>query len=306
LTSILAQARLGSYAVGYFEAWDQHSLEAVMEAAEEMSSPAILGFGAAVTNLGWLGSGGIEALAVLAHLLAERSKVPTAILFNEAQSHAHALRGLAAGCNCVMLDTARLAYDDHVTATQTLVAAAHAAGAAVEAELGYLPDAGGQRGHPGAATDPEQAARFVQATGIDALAVSVGNVHLLMDGRVDLDFGLLDRLQRAVPIPLVLHGGTGIRHTAIPPAIQRGVAKVNYGTRLKHAFLEGVQAGLCALPQLTSIHDLVGSRDPADFTVCGKASMKALMRDLITLYGSAGKARTALPSTAAEPARPPA
>jgi ketose-bisphosphate aldolase len=304
LTEILAQARLGHYAVGYFEAWDQHSLEAVMEAAEEMASPAILGFGAAVTNLAWLDAAGIEALAALARLLAERSKVPTAILFNEAQSYAHALRGLKAGCNCVMLDTARLPFDEHVAATQALVAAAHAVGAAVEAELGYLPDASGQRERAGAATDPEQAARFVQATGVDALAVSVGNVHLLMEGRVDLDFDLLERLQRAVPVPLVLHGGTGIRNTAIPPAIQRGVAKVNYGTRLKLAFLEGVQAGLRTLPQTATIHDLVGSRYPADFTVCGKVHMKALMRGLITLYGSAGKSPAAAASAAAAPAKP--
>src|SRR3972149_5806699 len=175
LRDILDQALQHGYAVGYFEAWDQYSLEAAMQAAEAAKSPAILGFGAAVTNPAWLEAGGIEALAGLARGLAERSSVPTAVLFNEAQTHAQALRGLEAGCNCVMLDTSHLDLADNLAATRRLVDAAHALGAAVEAELGRLPNAIRPE-ETGPATDPEQAAHFVQATGVDALGVSIGNV----------------------------------------------------------------------------------------------------------------------------------
>src|SRR5258706_9178390 len=192
LHSILDHALTHHYAVGYFEAWDLYSLEAVIEAAEALRSPAILGFGAAVTNPAWLDAGGVEELASVARVLAERATVPTAVLFNEAQTHAQALRGVAAGCNCVMLDTSRLNLDDNIAATRRLVDAAHAVGVEVEAELGHLPTAGDPNDQASDETDPEEAAAFVRATGIDVLAVSIGNVHLLSEGQAALD---LERLE---------------------------------------------------------------------------------------------------------------
>ncbi len=290
LRAILDQALQQHYAVGYFEAWDLYSLQAVIETAEALRSPAILGFGGAVTNPAWLNAGGVEALAAVARVLAERATVPTAVLFNEAQTHAQAVRGLAAGCNCVMLDSSHLPAAEHAAATAELVTAAHAAGAVVEAELGHLPTAGdpSETGH---ATDPAAAARFVAATGIDVLAVSIGNVHLLSDGQAALDLDLLERIRDAVPgVPLVLHGGTGIPAAAIGPAIARGVAKVNYGTRLKQEFLAGVQAGLGALPTPLNIHTVIGSRDETDLLLQGQARVRRLLRELTELYGSAGRA----------------
>jgi ketose-bisphosphate aldolase len=290
LRSILDHALQQHYAVGYFEAWDQYSLEAVIEAAQELRSPAILGFGAAVTNGAWLDAGGVEELASLARVLAERASVPTAVLFNEAQTHAQAMRGLAAGCNCVMLDSSHFNLDDNIAATRRLVDEAHAVGAELEAELGHLPTAGDPSDQAGTATDPEQAAAFAQATGIDVLAVSIGNVHLLSDGQAALDLDRLERIRQAVALPLVLHGGTGIPAAAIQPAIARGVAKINYGTRLKQTFLAGVRAGLAALPEPLNIHDAIGSRYDTDIMLQGKRHMQRLLSDLIRLYGSAGRA----------------
>jgi ketose-bisphosphate aldolase len=289
LRSILAQALQQHYAVGYFEAWDLYSLEAVIATAEELRAPAILGFGGAVTNPAWFEAGGVEALAGLARGLAERATVPTAVLFNEARTHAHALRGLAAGCNCVMLDSSHLPASEHLAATRRLVDAAHEVGAAVEAELGHLPNAG-DAAHVGRATDPDEAARFVAETGVDALAVSIGNVHLLTDGQAALDLDRLGRIRQAVDVPLVLHGGTGLPAEAIGPAIARGVAKVNYGTRLKHEFLAGVQAALRDLPTPLNIHAVVGSREAGDLLLQGQARVKPLLRALMQLYGSAGRA----------------
>ena len=290
LRSILDHALAHHYAVGYFEAWDLYSLEAVVEAAEEAQSPAILGFGAAVTNTAWLEAGGIEALAAVARLLAERASVPTAVLFNEAQTHAQAMRGVAAGCNSVMLDSSHLNFHDNVAATQRLADAAHAAGADVEAELGRLPTAGEPPGTPSGETDPDEAAAFARATGIDVLAVSIGNVHLLSSGQASLDFDRLARIQQAVGLPLVLHGGTGLPASAIAPAIARGVAKINYGTRLKQVFLAGVQAALAALSQPLNVHTVIGSRDETDAMLQGKRRMQGLIGELIQLYGSAGQA----------------
>jgi ketose-bisphosphate aldolase len=289
LPSLLAAALRGGYAVGYFEAWDQYSLEAVIETAEALRSPAILGFGAAVTNPAWLNAGGIEALSALARTLAERARVPAAVLFNEAQTLEHAQRGLAAGCNAVMLDTSRLAWDENVEITRQMVAAAHAAGAAVEAELGHLPTAGQPEDGPGALTDPQDAARFVASTGIDALAVSIGNVHLLANGEAALDFDRLERIQHATGLPLVLHGGTGIPAAAIRPAIAGGAAKINYGTRLKQEFLAGVREAVGALPAEFNVHDFVGSRYDTDILLAGKRRVARLIGELMQLYGSAGQ-----------------
>jgi ketose-bisphosphate aldolase len=288
---ILNPALQHGYAVGYFEAWDQYSLEAVIEAAEALEAPAILGFGAAVTNPAWLEAGGIEELAALARGLANRSRAPTAVLFNEAQTPEQAMRAIRAGCNCVMLDTSQLAWAENVAVTRDIVRAAHAAGAEVEAELGRLPNAGSPAEEAGQMTDPEQAAQFVEATGIDVLAVSVGNVHLLSDGEATLDLELLKRIGQAAAVPLVLHGGTGIPAGAIRPAIARGVAKVNYGTRLKQVFLAGVREAVTTLPAALSVHEAIGSRYDTDILVAGKQRMKTLLADLIRLYGSAGQAR---------------
>ena len=290
LRDILGRALQQGYAVGYFEAWDSYSLEAVLRTAEELESPAILGFGAAVTHPAWLEAGGVEELAALARVLAERAAVPVAVLYNEAQTPAQALRGLRAGCNCVMLDSSHLPWEQNVAVTRDMVGAAHAAGAAVEAELGHLPNAAGPVLEPGRMTAPAHAAEFASATGIDALGVSIGNVHVLSKGAAALDLDLLERIRQAVRLPLVLHGGTGIPAAAIGPAIARGVAKINYGTRLKEVFLAGMREAMAALPETPYIHDIVGSHAPTDILVAGQQRMRQLVADLMRLYGSAGQA----------------
>lgn len=286
LQSILARALQGGYAVGYFEAWEIYSLEAVLDAAEITRSPCILGFGGAVTDPAWYGRHGVELMAGAATTLATRATVPTCVLFNEAVQFDHAIRGLRAGCNAVMLDSSALPDADHLELTARLTTVAHALGAAVEAELGHLPNAE-DPSHPAVLTDPAAAQRFVAATGIDALAVSIGNVHLLQHGAAQVDLDLLERIYRATGLPQVIHGGTGFPPGAVRDAIARGAAKFNIGTTLKHAFLDGVQQAAGAT---AGIHELMGSRTKADILHAGRQRMLARMFELIELYGSAGHA----------------
>ena len=287
---ILDHALRNRYAVGYFEAWDLYSLEAALEAAEEARAPAILGFGAAVTNGAWYDRNGVEAMSALAVTLAQRAEVPAAVLFNEAQTYAQAVRGLGGGCNAVMLDSSHLPAAQHESATRDLVQVAHALGAAVEAELGHLATAG-DPSHVAAPTDPADAVRFVEATGIDALAVAIGNVHIMTAGEADVDLDLLERIHAAVPLPLVIHGGTGFPRRAIATAVRLGAAKFNVGTVLKQEFLAGVKtaAGDAAADQ-AGIHGLMGSRDAPDVMLQGKMRMKAKILELMELYGSVGRA----------------
>jgi len=290
MPTLLADARAGGYAVGYFEAWDLASLEAVVEAAEAERSPVVLGFGCLLVDQGWLDRGGIEVLGRIGRTIAERACVPTCLLLNETHSSAQAVRGLHAGFEAVMLHTDGSL--DSVDDVRALVQMAHARGAAVEGELGELPEARGPEivEAGSSLTDPDEAAAFVEGTGVDCLAVSVGNVHLLQGRTADVDLDRLEEIQRRVDVPLVVHGGTGFPPEAVGDAIARGVAKFNVGTALKQAFLDGVEDALSSRPGGLGPHDLVGSHGSADLLEAGKARMVPVVRGLIRLYGSAGRA----------------
>ena len=165
---------------------------------------------------------------------------------------------------------------------------AHANRVAVEAELGELPAGLAGHGGEGSLTDPELAARFVAATGIDLLAVSVGNVHVKVDGTQDLDLDRLETLHRQVKIPLVLHGGTGISASSLRQAISLGVAKVNYGTYLKQSYLRAVRQALdreCPDP-----HRVLGMGGEDDLLVAGRLAVRDAVLERIDLLGCCGQA----------------
>ena len=272
---LLAHALENHYAIGYFEAWDIYSLEAVLEAAEGARLPVILGFGGAMIEPGWLDSGGIERLGALGTAAARSATVPVALILNEVKTFPQIVRGIQAGFNAVMLDTSGLPFEENIALTCKVVEVAHAVGVGVEAELGILPTASTKMAeHESCLTDPLQAAQFVAETGVDALSVSVGNTHLLTEGQAKIDCGLLSAIYQAVKIPLVIHGGTGFPEIAIPEVIDLGVAKVNIGTCLKTSFLQGVREALLRLPEPFSIQDVMGSRKEMDIFQQGKLYMR--------------------------------
>ncbi|MDA0334969.1 MAG: class II fructose-bisphosphate aldolase [bacterium] len=290
MTELLARAAAGNYAVGYFEAWDVDSLEAVIGAAEAEAAPVIVGFGGAMAAGTWLDAGGVEVLAGIGLALASRSRVPTALLFNEAHTLAQARRAVDAGFNAVMLDTSAWSWDDAIADVTRLVEYAHERGASVEAELGRLPDAvaGGVDDSQASLTDPQQAAEFAQRTGIDCLAVSVGNVHLLRDGLAPVDMAHLEAIRACVPLPLVMHGGTSFPPDEVPRAIAAGVGKFNVGTVLKGEFLNGVRRSVTSWPADVDVHDVLGSHKGTDMLAEGKARMQSRVQRLIRLYRGGG------------------
>jgi ketose-bisphosphate aldolase len=272
---LLAEAQAAGYAVGYFEAWDIYSLEAVLEAAEAENAPVILGFGGVMMEPGWFDGGGLERLGALGLATARAARVPTSLILNEVPTFAQVVRGIQAGFNAVMLDTSGLPYHENVRLTRQVVQAAHAVGVGVEAEIGALPDASGEMGGgAGRLTDPDEAARFASETGVDALAVSVGNVHTLAHGQAAIDLERLAAIHRAVSLPLVIHGGTGFPEEAIAQAIALGVAKFNFGVALKLAFLTALAAAARNLPPQVNAHQAMGSRKEADVLQQGKARMR--------------------------------
>jgi fructose-bisphosphate aldolase class II len=292
LTKLLADARVGGYAVGYFEAWDGYSLEAVVEAAEAERAPVILGFGCLLVDHAWLDGGGIEALGGLGRPVAERARVPTCLLLNETHTLEQALRGLDAGFTALMMHTGEQSSADAVEQVAALVRASHERGAAVEGELGRLPSAaeGAIDDTQAVLTDPDEAAAFVAATGVDCLAVSFGNVHILEGRAAPVDLDRLAAVQRRVDVPLVVHGGTSFPPEAVAEAIARGVAKFNVGTVLKRTFLEGLAEAIEARAEDLGPHDLLGSHLSHDLLEAGKSRLVPAVRNLIWLYGGSGRA----------------
>lgn len=291
MPDLLARARDGAYAVGYFESWDLPSLEAVLDAAELEQSPVIVGFGGMMVDAGWLVSRGVAMLGRAARVAVEEAYIPAALMFNEAQGVAQISAALQSGFNCVLLATEGSTADEAMPVTSAVVAAARSVGASVEAELGHLPDATDASVH-GDMTDPDEAARFVATTGVDCLAVSIGNVHIKTDGWATVDPRRLEALRAATDVPFALHGGTSLPPDAIPHAIANGVAKINVGTILKKVYWEALSQSVASMPpKCAPIHDLLGSRKPTDYTAAARAALTAKVRELMRLYGSSGRAQ---------------
>jgi ketose-bisphosphate aldolase len=288
---MMQRAASGGYAVGYFESWNLESLQGVVDAAEQTGSPIILGFNGAFLCGERAAPERLAFYAAMGRAAAESSSVPCGLIFNECPRDDWVKQAIGAGFNLVMLADPAAPYADYVARVADIRRLAHARGVAVEGELGELPcGAAAHGGTPegGAATDPAAAAEFVAATDVDLLAVSVGNVHIQTRGEIGLDLGLLEKIQQRVPVPLVLHGGTGIAPESLKAAIALGVAKVNFGTYLKQRYLKAVRAALSH--DATDPHRLLGMGGSEDVLVAGRLAVRDAVLERIDLLGCRGKA----------------
>ncbi|MGQ9629370.1 MAG: class II fructose-bisphosphate aldolase [bacterium] len=288
MRELLKDALKGKYAVGYFESWNMESLLAVVEAAEEEMSPVIIGFGAVGADRRWLEEGGIRILASLGLSVAQGASVPVSLIFNEASDFGQVVQAIKCGFNAVTMDSAHQPFEENVAITKKIVEIAHQVGVSVEAELGVLPV--GAEGvfeeREPSFTDPEEASAFVDRTGVDALAVSIGNVHLLVGREARVDVERLGRIRDLVKVPLVIHGGSGFPEREVKRVIEHGVAKFNVGTILKKAFWDGLLGERID----TAGYLTLGSRKASDVLSIGRLKIKEEVKRLIKVYGSAGKA----------------
>ena len=200
---------------------------------------------------------GSELVVAGLRAVAETAPVPVCLQAD----HVHDLETIERACRwgvqAVMADGSPLGFEDNVAFVREAAAIARRHGVAVEGELGRLPggaDADAPIG-AGLATDPEQAAEFVARTGVDCLAIALGNVHgALLPAPDTLDWGRLEAIRRAVDVPLALHGGTGLAPEVVARAVRGGIAKVNFNTGLRRAYLAATAA---ALPAAEPAADLV-------------------------------------------------
>ncbi|WP_018111716.1 class II fructose-bisphosphate aldolase [Thermus igniterrae] len=209
-------------AAGAFDVVALEWAEAVLEGAEALGLPVVLSVAP------HLGGPSLPALAPGLRHLAEAARVPVALHLDHGESLEEVVAALRLGFTSVMLDGSRLPLEENIRQTRLAVAVARAFGATVEGEVGAVP--GSYRGEVGleavAYTDPEEARRFLEETGVDALAVSVGTRHGLHKGPVRLNLSLLERLSH-LPVPLVLHGASGLSPEDYRALIARGIRKVN-------------------------------------------------------------------------------
>jgi fructose/tagatose bisphosphate aldolase len=291
ISQLVAAARAGAYALGYFESWNLESLQGVVDAAEATRSPTIIGFnGAFLSRPGRRAEERLQWYAQLGRVAAGTATVPCGLIFNECPFDDWVMLAATAGFNLVMLADPLAGVDDYSRRVKAITAHAHRCGAAAEAELGELPCGdSGRVAANGHGTDPEAAARFVQETGVDLLAVSVGNVHIMLRGRQDLDLDALQRIHCQIPeVPLVLHGGTGIAEEGIKQAIGLGVVKVNYGTYLKQRFAAAAREALANGP--ANPHELYGLGGEHDVMVAGRLAVRDAVLERIESLGCCGKA----------------
>ncbi len=234
MKQMLAHAYANRYCVGAFDLVSLDFLLGILQAAERCEAPVILSL--AESHFDYFDFDILMPAVVAA---ARRAAVPVAIHLDHGASLESAVRGINLGCNGVMVDASHHPFEENVARTREVVEMARGCGVPVEGELGYVPGVEGEDAerHPGEVvyTTAEEARRYVEQTGVDFLAVSVGTVHGRMKGEPRLDLDRLAEVNEALGLPLVIHGGTGLSDEQFLALIERGVAKINYYTALADA-----------------------------------------------------------------------
>ncbi|AXB42676.1 class II fructose-bisphosphate aldolase [Amycolatopsis albispora] len=251
-------AELGT-GCGAFNAILLEHISAIIEGAERAGLPVILQLSQnAVRYHGALAPIGAAAVAA-----ARGAEVPVAVHLDHADEPELVHEAVELGFSSVMYDGSTLDYRDNLQSTKEVVAYCHDRGVWVEAELGEV---GGKDGvhAPGARTEPREARAFVEATGVDALAVAVGSSHAMLTRDAELDFELIGALRAEVPVPLVLHGSSGVADEHLATAVRHGMTKINIATQLNKVFTAGVREQLAARP---------GTVDPRKYLSAGREAM---------------------------------
>jgi fructose-bisphosphate aldolase class II len=241
MRDMLYHAYQNRYAVGAFDLVSLDFLEAILAGAEACRAPVILSL--AESHFEYFD---LELVMPAVEAGARRAQVPVAIHLDHGESLESAVKAIGLGCNGVMVDASTSPLEENVRRTRAVVDMARGCGVPVEGELGYVPGVEGEDAerHPGELvyTGAEEARTYMDGTGVDFLAVSIGTVHGRMRGEPQLDFDRLAEINGALGIPLVIHGGTGLNDEQFRQLIANGVAKINYYTALADAAADGIRA----------------------------------------------------------------
>lgn len=277
MNELLIPAREGKYGVGFFNAVNVEMARAVIETAEELNAPVMVG-----TAQVLLPAMPLERVAEYLIPMAQKASVPVCVHFDHGLTFEKCMEALKLGFSSVMYDCSTEDYKVNTAKVAEMVKICHAMGATVEGELGHVGDnkgAGKLLNPSDFYTDPEVAADFVTRTGIDSLAVAVGNAHGNYKFPPKLDFERIRTIAEKTGLPLVLHGGSGLADADFRRAVGEGICKVNIFTDLDKAGKAGIEQGLAS-----------GAKGIMGLIPYEMDAMKAVVREKIRLFGSEGKA----------------
>ncbi len=242
LNDVLKRAQAGRYAVGLFNAVNLEMTNAIMNVAERLGVPVIMGTAEIL-----LGAADLSQCAAMVRTRAEKSEIPVVLHYDHGLTYEKCIEAMQLGFTSVMYDCSTLPYEENVSRVAEMVRIAHEKGVSVEGELGHVGDneGAGRLSKPSDHfTDPAQAADYVKRTGVDALAVAVGNAHGDYKFPPKLDLERISQIAAAVDVPLVLHGGSGLSDDDFKQAISRGIAKINIFTDISKAQVQGMKEGM--------------------------------------------------------------
>ena len=277
MNDVLLPAKKGGYGIGFFNAVNVEMARAVIETAEELRAPVMVGTAEVL-----LPAMSLERVAEYLIPMARKASVPVCVHYDHGLTFEKCMEALKLGFTSVMYDCSTEDYESNARKLAEMVRICHGMGATVEGELGHVGDnegAGKLENPSDYYTDPVVAAGFVRRTGIDSLAVAVGNAHGDYKFPPKLDFERIETISGATGLPLVLHGGSGLSDSDFRTAVSKGVCKVNIFTDIDKAGKTGIEEGLAA--GASSMMALIPYEIEA---------MKRVVRNKLELFGSIGKA----------------
>lgn len=266
---IVAAARKAGCGVGAFNVIGIEHAEAIVAGAEAAGAPVVL----QISENCAVYHGALEPIALAVLAIARSSAVPAAVHLDHATRADLVREAAGIGIGSVMYDASKLPHAQNVQATARVAKWCHDRSMWIEAELGEI---GGKDGvhAAGARTRPGEAAGYVADTGVDALAVAVGSSHAMLTRDAVLDLGLITRIRRAVAVPLVLHGSSGVPDHGLAAAVGAGMTKINIATQLNKTFTAAIRGRLTADPALV---------DPRRYGAAGRDAIAAEVTRLLTV-----------------------
>lgn len=279
MNEFLPKAKEKKFAVGQFNLNNLEFAKAITQAAMEEKSPFIFG-----VSEGALKYMGIEYTVAIAEAAAKESGLPIALHLDHGSSFEVAMKCIRAGFSSVMFDGSHYGLEENIELTKQVVKAARAMGVSVEGELGTI---GGVEDDLNVADEdatlakPDEAIRYYEETGVDCLAIAVGTAHGMYKGEPKIHYDIIQKVADAIPVPIVLHGGSGVPDEAIRNSIQAGVGKINVNTENQVACTKAVREALAANADVI---------DPRKYLNPAIKAMQAVVQEKIRLFGSSNQA----------------
>jgi fructose-bisphosphate aldolase class II len=279
MNEFLPKAKEKKFAVGQFNMNNLEFAQAIMEAAKELNSPFIYG-----VSEGALKYMGMEFTVAIAEAAAKKSGLPIALHLDHGSSFEVAMACIRGGFSSVMFDGSHYGLEENIRLTKEVVKAARAMGVSVEGELGTI---GGVEDDisvdeaDAALAKPEEAIRFYEETGVDCLAIAVGTAHGMYAGEVKIRYDIIEQVASKIPVPVVLHGGSGVPDEAIRKSVTVGVGKINVNTENQVACTQTIRDVLAKDAKVY---------DPRKYLTPARKAMVEVVKSKIKLFGSEGQA----------------